>query len=155
VNFDGATSFFRSIFKVENIDESRFFDLTADAFPNLVFVDGLDLKRFAGTYQNLREKVVEHLGILNDGFMDANRSEAGNSVIISSRITIQVSLEGSNTRASSSLMSKRDVTYNDQIFPCEWHSKLEPLRNRIHFYPADEQTGNRILIGIFVVHLPT
>jgi hypothetical protein len=155
VNFDDTASFFRSVFAVEDVGESRFFDFTAVAFPNLVFVDGLDFKRFVGGYQNLREKVVEHLGILNDGFMDAYRSEAGNSAIISSRIAIQVSIEGSNTRASSSLMSKRNVTYNDKIFPCEWHSKLEPHRNRIHFYPADEQTGNCILIGIFVEHLPT
>lgn len=38
---------------------------------------------------------------------------------------------------------------------CEWHSKIEPHRNRIHFFPGDERTGGRLVVGIFVDHLRT
>ena len=41
------------------------------------------------------------------------------------------------------------------MYRCEWHSKIEPHRNRIHFCVIDRIAETRILIGIFHEHLPT
>jgi hypothetical protein len=51
-------------------------------------------------------------------------------------------------------MRQRDVNHEGQVIRCEWHSKLEPHRNRIHF-AFDDTLGGKILIGIFVDHLDT
>ena len=67
---------------------------------------------------------------------------------------IEVSIEG-NTRNSESLMRLRDVEFRGQTHRCEWHSKIEPHRNRIHFCVIDNMAETRILIGIFTEHLPT
>ena len=73
---------------------------------------------------------------------------------ISSRLGIEVSIEG-NTRSSERLMRHRDVEFRGRVYRCEWHSKLEPNRNRIHFRVIDGIAETRILIGIFHEHLPT
>ena len=52
-------------------------------------------------------------------------------------------------------MAYRDVEFRGKTYRCEWHSKLEEHRNRIHFDVGDSTTGGRILIGIFHRHLPT
>jgi hypothetical protein len=49
-------------------------------------------------------------------------------------------------------MRHRDVEYCGRILRCEWHSKLRPDKNRIHFAKLDDQA---VFIGIFVKHLPT
>ena len=73
---------------------------------------------------------------------------------ISSRLGIQISIEG-NTRGSGRLMRLRDVEFRGQVYRCEWHSKLEPNRNRIHFQVIDGIAETKILIGIFHEHLAT
>jgi hypothetical protein len=45
-----------------------------------------------------------------------------------------------------------DVEHHGRILRCEWHSKLRPEKNRIHFAKLNDQT---VFIGIFVKHLPT
>lgn len=52
-------------------------------------------------------------------------------------------------------MRERDVTHDGTVFRCEWHAKLEPNRNRIHFSEPSEHLAGRVLAGIFVDHLNT
>ena len=88
------------------------------------------------------------------GFVEAHSTESGRSDGISARLGINVSIEGT-TRRNERLMKRRDVEFNGRVYRCEWHSKIEGHRNRIHFYPGDETTEDRILVGIFHKHLPT
>ncbi len=141
-------------FSVENIQEGGFFEACKDAFPRLLLASGLSFSGFDGTYATLRDEVLRHLAALNDRFLEAYVAERGNSSAVSSRIGISVSIEG-NTRNSERLMRQRDVTYDGRIHRCEWHSKIEPHRNRIHFCVGDESIDGRILIGIFTDHLDT
>ncbi len=53
------------------------------------------------------------------------------------------------------MMRLRDVEFNGQVYHCEWHSKIEPHRNRIHFCVIDGIAEARVLIGIFHEHLAT
>jgi hypothetical protein len=64
----------------------------------------------------------------------------------------EISRESEKTRRSKALMRHRDVEYCGRILRCEWHSKLRPDKNRIHFAKLDDQA---VFIGIFVKHLPT
>jgi hypothetical protein len=145
--------FYRTLYALEDVSEDDFFTLAQTAFPDLCFVDNLDFSKFDGGY-SLRDAVVVHLGALNDKFTEFYVSELGNSAQISARIGIDVSIEG-ETRSSERLMAMRDVIFDGRKYRCEWHSKLKPHRNRIHFYPADASTRDKVLIGIFIDHLPT
>jgi len=145
--------FYRSLYSLEDIAQSSFFDLVVEAFPDLCFAADITFSKFYGGYSQ-RDRVVAHLSALNDEFMRYYISEHGNSAQISANIGIDVSIEG-NTRSSERLMAMRDVIFEGRKYRCEWHSKLEPHRNRIHFYPGDSTMDGKILIGIFVDHLPT
>ncbi len=145
--------FYRTLYALENVSSEDFFNLASKAFPDLLFIDDLNFAKFNGGY-SLRDAVVKHLSTLNDKFLEFYVSEHGNSAQISIRIGIDVSIEG-ETRSSERLMAMRDVTYEGHTYRCEWHSKIEPNRNRIHFYPGDTSTQDKILIGIFIDHLPT
>ncbi len=141
----------RAVFGIEDVPEDRFFDVASQAFPNLRFASGLRFNRFVGGY-SVRDDVVRHLGVLNDDFMGAYRDENGNSEAVSARIGIDVSIEGS-TRQSEKNMSKRDIVFDEKTLRCEWHSKLRPEINRIHFFPGYQ--GESVVIGLFVDHLRT
>jgi hypothetical protein len=147
-------AFYRTIFSVENVQEGDFFSLARLAFPDLCFADGLSFRRFDGAYADLRATVVEHLSALNDVFPAAFVDCKGMPDAIAARVGINVSPEG-NTRSSERLMALRDVEFDGSILRCEWHSKIEPHRNRIHFHPGDERTHHILLVGIFVNHLET
>lgn len=154
VDADTRVAFYRSIFAIENTPEALFIELAIRAFPRLRFVDGLTFRRFEGSYSDLREAVVEHLGALNDRFVEAFVRLHGLTDQVAAAVGIDLSIEG-NTRQSERLMRERDVEYAGRSYRCEWHSKLEPHRNRIHVHPGDANTDGCVLIGIFVDHLPT
>lgn len=143
--------FYRQL--LQSADESDFFRIAPLAFPSLMFAEGLSFRRLQGGF-GVREQVVAHLAAINDRFMAAYVLEHGDSGRISTRIGIDVSIEG-NTRSSERLMSMRDVVVDGETFRCEWHSKIEPHRNRIHFYPADERSAGKVVVGLMVDHLPT
>ena len=146
--------FFRLLYEWEDVSESEFFERTRLAFPRLVFAAKIRFRNFRGAYRTLRPKVVNHLGRINDNFPEVYAAENGMPNEISSRLGIEVSIEG-NTRSSQRLMRLRDVEYRGQVYRCEWHSKLEPHRNRIHFHVIDSKGETRVLIGIFHEHLAT
>lgn len=155
VTDDGSRiTFYRGIFEIEDTPEAQFFEVARRAFPRLRFAPNLSFRRFDGTYASLREQVVEHLSALNDRFREALEAAHGMSHEVSAAVGIDISIEG-ETRGSETLMRLRDVEYQGQVYRCEWHSKLEPHRNRIHVHPGDEGTEGCVLIGIFVDHLQT
>lgn len=146
--------FYRAAISIDDVTESVFFQRAQFAFPSLRFVEGLTFRRFDGAYRGLRDLVVVHLGALNDRFAAVFASCAGMPDQVSAQVGIDLSPEG-NTRQSERLMAMRDVRFRGVAYRCEWHSKLEPHRNRIHFHPGDGGTDGCVLIGIFVDHLPT
>ena len=146
--------FFQLLYEWDDISESEFFKRARLAFPRLVFAADISFGKFQGAYRTLRPKVVDHLGRINDRFPELYAAEKGMPIEISSRLGIEVSIEG-NTRSSERLMRLRDVEFGGQVYRCEWHSKIEPNRNRIHFCVIDGIAETKILIGIFHEHLPT
>jgi len=150
--------FWRSLYRAESIDEARFLDLVAEAFPSLVFCEGIDFRRFDGKYRDLRDHVVRALGAINDHFAQALADGNGIPDKVQSTLGqfhLDVSPESPKTRSSKNLMNHRNAEYRGLKFVCEWHAKIERHRNRIHFSIPDPRIGDKILIGHFVDHLPT
>ena len=154
VSSEDHPGFFRLLYEWEDVSESDFFERAQLAFPRLLFAASISFRSFQGTYRTLRPKVVDHLGRINDRFPELYASENGMSKEISSRLGIEVSIEG-NTRSSERLMRQRDVEFQGHVYRCEWHSKIEPHRNRIHFHVLGGSGEPRVLIGIFHEHLAT
>jgi hypothetical protein len=150
--------FWRWLFSFENIPESDFFDRCGAAFPRLVFHSALTFRRFSKTYQELRDTVVRHLGALNDEFLDRHRMAvaAGRlsdvEAYFGSLGIGGVSAESVKTRGDSAALRERDVEFDGRTVRCEWHTKIRPNVDRIHFAFGDE-LGDLLLIGIFVDHL--
>ena len=154
VSTENHPGFFRLLYEWDDVPESDFFQRAKLAFPRLVFAEGINFRNFRGAYRTLRPNVVFHLGRINDSFLEVYIAENGMPNEISSRLGIEVSIEG-NTRDSARLMRHRDVEFDGQVYRCEWHSKIEPNRNRIHFCVIGGIAETQILIGIFHEHLRT
>lgn len=144
----------RLMFEVEDVPEGQFFTVARRAFPGLWFAPSLTFSRFDGEYREIRPEVVRHLSCLDEGWTEIYEEENGNAERITPRLGIDVSRESGKTRASAGLMRARDVQFEGTSYRCEWHSKIERHRNRIHFHPAGDGLS-RPLIGIFCNHLPT
>lgn len=144
--------FLRTLYELEDVDEDRFMELAKGAFPSLVFANGLNFKGFTGQYRVLRPTVVSHLSALNDKFLAAQATELGDPSKIKARVGIPISIESSKTRRSGKKMRQRDVDYEGITYTCEWHTKIEPTRNRVHFCPREDGT---LFVGLFVDHLDT
>jgi hypothetical protein len=151
----GCIAFQRFRIEFEDMDAARFLAHAPTAFPNLCFASQLTFNRFEGNYRDLRGPVLRHLAAIDDGFLAAYRESNGNPNRIGATLGIDLSPESPKTRASEKLMRERDVEFDGLTYRCEWHAKLERHRNRIHIHPGDAGTGDKVLIGIFDVHLRT
>lgn len=152
---ESRLEFYRWSYPTEDVEEARFFDLAPLAFPHLRFADGVTFRRFEGSYVDLRDQVVHHLGRINDSFRTAYIDHNGRPDEVSAAMNLDISMESPNTRQSERLMRERDATYDGRTYRCEWHSKIEPHRNRIHLHPGDDLSDNCVVVGLFVDHLTT
>lgn len=153
--------FYRMLFELEDLDSEKFMENAVYAFPQLVFAGGLasQVRRFKTRYREVRPEIARHLAVLNDHFRRIFEECRGDSSTVSNTLAahgVDASLESPNTHASRKAMQQREVSFGGRTFVCEWHTKIRPTTDRIHFYPGDrEKTGGKVLIGIFTDHLPT
>ncbi len=129
-------------------------EYTEDLFPNLVFADGawLNIRRLRGSDDENRRDIVLHLGVLNDyapkiwqTYTQTNERQDALSVC-----GVTASIESVRTRGSERYMRHRDFPFRKRTVRCEWHTKLKPLTNRIHF----RVEGEMVLVGTITDHLP-
>ena len=155
---DELCGFWRSLYFREQVKESLFFDLAEYAFPRLVLHPSLKFGHFEGRYVDVRDKVVRILAAVNDHLSTTLEKHAGIPSEVAAAfgaVGVDLSPESPKTRSSHALMTHREVALNGKTYLCEWHAKLEPHRNRIHFSLPAADLGGRIVIGLFAVHLPT
>ncbi len=152
---ESRLAFYRWIYATEDVQEDHFFDLATVSFPHVRFADGLTFRRLEGSYSDLRDEVVRHLGRINDSFRAAYVEHNGRPDEVRAAMNLDISMESPNTRNSERLMRERDATYDGRTYRCEWHSKIERHRNRLHLHPGDELSEGCVVVGIFVKHLPT
>lgn len=156
---DEMLPFWRELYELENIPEQEFYRFADRAFPDLIFHPDLSFRRFEGSYFELRGLIIQHLGALNDHFLEeyTTLSAAGRVGDIEAYFSLRgvggVSRESVKTHKNVGAMRAREVEFNGIAVICEWHTKLKPNIDRIHFAFGNE-FGDKILIGIFVDHLP-
>ena len=145
----------------EEISRDNFAKWVHLSFPRFRFALELSsqLRRFRQNYDNIRDIVVEHLSAVNDEFSDlliegAQLSEACDRV--KSSWGVVISPESPNTHRNASAMREREVEYMGERIVCEFHTKLTPTHDRIHFSPTVriEADGRKyIVVGPFAEHL--
>lgn len=156
--FPELCRFWRWLYTAEDIQEDDFFTLAGHAFPALEFHPALKFGAFVGSYFQLRDTVVRILGVLNDHFAEVMGQHSGLPHQVQAALGahgVNLSPESPRIRGSDKLMAQRTVTFNGDSYVCEWHAKLAPDRNRIHFSLPDQRLDGKILIGIFTEHLDT
>ncbi len=166
-------SFYRSLFELEDLDANAYMNNAAHAFPEIAFAPGLSAQfsRFRARYKDVRPEVTRHLAVLNDHFQEVDR-RAGHVPVMTSRLLnsgyrVDATRESDLTRHNAKAMRERDVSVAHVFVAgrkvpvtigrpvrCEWHTKITPTADRIHFHPGDAQVaGGRLFVGLFHEHL--
>lgn len=157
---EDTPGFWRGVYTHETrepLTADRFFTLTEEAFPGLLFADSLSLSHFKGSYTEVLPWLVQLLGALNDHFAQSLSSCSGDQNQVMARFSamkLDISPESPNTK-NARAWEQRNVTYRGTSYRCEWHGKRLWDRDRVHFSLPIPAYGNRILIGIFTDHLDT
>lgn len=155
---DELPQFWRGLYEREDIPEHRFLELAGLAFPELVLAPGLTFRKFDGSYAEMRDWVVRALCAIHDEFppaMSRNNGQPNAVQAALGHLGLNLSPESPKTHANAKVMRLRDVKHEGVTYRCEWHAKKDPHRNRIHFSLPATTLGGKILIGIFIDHLPT
>jgi len=157
---DDTLCFYRSLFELENVDERQYIQLAPLAFPYLSFVDGLDrqFRRFSRSYASIRRDVTRHLAALNDHWEVAFHGyPTPNEVAqrMRSLANVDMSPESPNTRANRHAWDQRRIVLGGRELYCEWHMKLSPTADRIHFHLGNPALDKGPIIAIFAEHLDT
>jgi hypothetical protein len=154
-SIDDAPAYFRwFILKITSSPEEMG-DIASDAFPKLNFVSGafVGIKSMSKPYRDLVDDLVRHLGALSD---HGHRIFTGSWQYASAEfgsLGINLSDENGATKRNSTARRARTRVYSGGDLVFWWHSKLQPDRDRIHFYPDKVARGGTIVIGIFCRHL--
>lgn len=124
-----------------------------EMFPRIHFHPGAwnRLSSLEGDEAENVPKLVHHLGVLNDHALNIwrNHTEPVDRQAVLGGLNVTASPEGSNTRGSAKKMRERDFTFGGKIVRCEWHTKLRPNVNRVHFAVENDQ----LYVGTIVDHL--
>jgi hypothetical protein len=157
---DDTPCFYRSLFELEDVDERQYMQLAPLAFPRLTFADALDrqFRRFSRPYASIREDVTRHLAALNDNWETAfDGHPPPNEVAQRMRAlaNVDISPESPNTKANQRAWNQRRIVLGSRALYCEWHMKLLPTADRIHFHPGNPTIDQGPIIGIFAEHLDT
>lgn len=162
VDRESLLGFFREVPEVEDYDARAYIEHAEYAFPELAFVKGLErqCRRFETPWQKIRPDVTCHLSALNDHFRkvfeEENYEPDGVMKRFKSRTGVDASPASPNVRRNKKAWKERRISVNGQHIYCEWHTKIHKTHDRIHFHPGKSDiAGGKVIVGIFVDHLPT
>lgn len=154
--------FYRNIIEIENFSEEEYINHGKLAFPNLFFCFGIhkQFRRFRQDYRSIRSVITYHLATINDNFHQICKEKSFEPEKVCKTFgscwNIDMSLESPNTKNNRKAMKEREVIINNELVVCEWHTKLTPTYDRIHFHPGKMNIADgKIIIGIFAEHLST
>ena len=155
--------FYRFQICFEKVSREDFGNSVHLSFPRLRFALELSsqLRRFRQNYADIRDTIVVHLASINDEFLDqlltgAQLSEA--CALVRSSCGVDISPESPNTHRNTSAMREREVQFRGSTIVCEFHTKLKPTQDRIHFSPtvrSEADDRKYIVVGPFAEHLTT
>jgi hypothetical protein len=141
-----------------SVREQEFGDLAAHAFPNLYFVEGLwgGLRDLEGGFIATRLALIRHLSVLSDH--GATAFASGKHLDIQRAFLphgIDIAPENSATMADRDCRAARTRRVGGRDVVCEWHTKIEGHRNRIHVHAPVPESGEKLIVGVIHRHLPT
>ena len=130
-------------------------ELAGSAFEHLDFVSGAfdGIKKMSAPYSALVFKLVHHLGVLSDEGERIFKGAWRDAPAQFGSLGVQISDENGNTKSNAKAAKERTVSFRGSDLKFWWHIKLEPDRDRIHIYPDQVHSGNKIIVGIFCRHL--
>jgi uncharacterized protein YciU (UPF0263 family) len=154
VTREDAPLFWRFVIGLEDLNASEVEEVSELAFPRLLFSDRTwaRVDRFEGKFRDYRDLLIRDLSGLNDYAVEVWKENVEPARIIAemrAKCQVSCSRESSNTHRNSKAMAERIVRFDGADSLCEWHTKLEGHRNRIHF----EVRSECVLVGIFDQHL--
>jgi hypothetical protein len=149
-------AFWRSTVELEDLDAGQFASVSHLAYPRLRFAPDIwvQVRRFEGAFRDLRHQLARDLSGLNDHVLDVWRDHVEPNRIaaeMGSRAGVDCSRDSPKTHRNAEAMAERRVEFDGKPVICEWHTKLERNRNRIHFAVL----GGEIFVGVFAAHLRT
>jgi hypothetical protein len=155
-NRQDGTRFWRYLVAAEDADRAALRHLSDRAFPTLRFASGIwgQLDRLEGAFRDVRPLLVVHLAGLSDHALSvwgAYTEPHRIATEMKSRAGIDCSPDSPKTHKNRAAMEQRVVLVGEARVKCEWHTKLEAHRNRIHFAVL----GDHVVIGAFAKHLDT
>ncbi|MDX3454033.1 hypothetical protein PV396_19135 [Streptomyces sp. ME02-8801-2C] len=156
---EDTPGFWRGVYTHEThepVSADRFFTLTEDAFPGLLFAESLSLSRFKGSYAEVLPWLVQLLGALSDHFAHTLAACSGDQNQVMARFSamdLDISPESANTKKNAKAWAERNVTYRGSTYRCEWHGKRLWDRDRVHFSLPIPAYDDRVLVGVFRDHL--
>jgi hypothetical protein len=152
---DDAPAFWRRLADLENLDAEAIGRIRAWAFPRLLFVPEVwgQINSFEGGFRDVvRAPFLRDLAGLNDHALAVWHEEvepAKIQAVMAARARVSCSRESPKTHKNTAAMRQRQVEFDGRSISCEWHTKLEPHRNRVHFAVEAE----RVIVGLFTRHL--
>lgn len=150
-------NFFRWLITDTTKNPSEMEAFALSAFPEIDFVPGVfnGIKIMSKPYKELVKPLTKHLGALSDHGKRIFSGSWRNASAEFGSLGVDLSDENGNTKGNNEARKERTLNINGTDIIFWWHSKLEPDRDRMHFYPDRIPTGGRLLIGIFCCHLQT
>lgn len=145
------------------------------AYPHLYFVEGTlqHAGQLGGGYIASKGNVQRALSTLDDwgGWAftwpppalrpnegaPLNANARPSNQVVRDRFTgfgIDAAPENPNVRTHAASREARETFVGTRRLYCEWHVKLEPHRNRIHFHPPVPESDQKVVIGMIHTHLP-
>ena len=165
-------AFFRALLEVRETDDRTYPLYAPHAFPGLRFADGAwrGLRDFSAPFKSLRAKVSAHLAVLSDDgawcftapgpahlVSDFRLDDCGpiSEKLIADRFAtrgVNISTEAAEVRKDEMCRRSRTATVGGQDYYCEWHTKFERHKDRIHIHPP-AGGDPRVIVGVFHRHL--
>jgi hypothetical protein len=156
----GLAQFHRAVPVYANYTESELLEQLPHAFPSLFFHEKLDIGKFDEKYPAIREKLLNALAYLNDRFRDALHEWGNQPGKIERDFKALCRGVGGISQETSDTMRRhgrqREVRVRETSVFCEWHVKLRPHIDRVHFAYEEKYRAaadGKIIVGIFTDHL--
>lgn len=126
------------------------------AFPELDFVPNsfVGIKKMKTKLREACPLVVEHLAALNNYGKKIFKESWAEVPSKFGGIGVDISDENGKTKKNNKARIARTRLVDGENLVFWWHTKLLRHTDRIHIYPDRVQSGGKIIVGIFCVHLP-
>ncbi|MEO9528237.1 hypothetical protein [Roseibium sp.] len=172
----GRTRFWRDMIILRGDSLESLSEFASRAYPDLYFTDGVLTTadhRLAGGYLASRHRVRRTLEVLSDWghwiftspppalapgeAPPVDPGASPSNQIIELRFAgfgVTAAPENPNVRTHRASREARETFISGRTLYCEWHVKLQPHQNRIHFHKPISESGDKVVIGMIDEHLP-